>query len=82
MFFKDLFTTPLQILTAKTEGCSKTVEEICGAICNVLKENTSALCTGTVRPPEIKEAISVCLTEYNSRGDLGALKSSSNFKVK
>ncbi|KAL5257476.1 hypothetical protein ACHWQZ_G012424 [Mnemiopsis leidyi] len=64
-----------EILTAKTEGCSKTVEEICGAICNVLKENTSALCTGTVRPPEIKEAISVCLTEYNSRGDLGALKS-------
>ena len=57
------------------------MEEVCGAICEVLKKNMSALCAGTVRPPEMKEAMILCFTDYSSRGDLGVLKSCFQLQV-
>ena len=57
------------------------MEEVCGAICEVLKKDISALCAGTVRPPEMKEAMILSFTQHSSRGDLGVLKSCFQLQV-
>ena len=48
--------------------------EVCESICGVLKKDISALCVESIRPAEIKSALSLCFTEVNSRGDISVLK--------
>jgi len=63
-----------QVQTADKEEGTEVVKEVCAAICNVLKNNIAALCAETIRPAEIKNALSLCFTELESRGDISVLK--------
>ncbi|XP_063674749.1 tyrosine-protein kinase JAK2-like isoform X2 [Bolinopsis microptera] len=58
----------------RPEGDAATVMEVCESICGVLKKDISALCVETIRPAEIKSALSLCFTEVNVRGDVSVLK--------